>query len=150
MSYCGEGDFETKYGIVTVRNPGRFNAPPNLQLYVQTDSRTVRLQGPALRAFKAAEKRITPKRMLNKGKVRHILITGQGYRSYDLQKALYAVEPGRFADPDCSLHCEALAVDVDQSQGYLRLRAIRKALEAEGWHYGVSGEPWHASYRLSG
>lgn len=150
MSNYEDGNFNTKYGVITTRNPGRKNPPPNLRTYAQTASRYVKLQGPALRAFKAAELRITPRRMKRKGKVRHILITGSGYRSYALQSDLYAQEPGRFANPDGSLHVEALAVDVDQNQGYFRLRAIRRALEAEGWHYGVSGEPWHASFHLVG
>lgn len=150
MSNYQNGDFNTRYGVIRVRNPGAFQPYQNLRTYHQTDSRNVVLQAPALRAFKAAELRITPKRLKRKGKIRHILITGVGYRSYSLQADLYASEPGRFADPDGSLHVEALAVDVDQNQGFLRLRAIRRALEAEGWHYGVSGEPWHASFRLSG
>lgn len=150
MSNYSHGNFTTKYGVITARNPGRREAPPNLRTYNQTDSRTVILQGPALRSFKAAELRITPRRMERKGKVRHILITGVGYRSYALQADLYEREPGRFANPDGSLHVEALAVDVDQNQSYLRRRAIRRALEAEGWSYGVSGEPWHASFYLSG
>ena len=144
MSNYQSGDFDTKYGTIHVHNPGSFNMP-NLQTYIQTKTRHVQLQGPALRAFKAAEERIATKRKP------HILITGVGYRSYEQQRSLYAGDSsGRYADPDGSLHVEALAVDVDQGQGRLRLRAIRKALEAEGWHYGVSGEPWHASYKLWG
>ena len=144
MSNYQDGDFDTRYGVIHVNNPGSFNVP-NLQTYVQTQSRYVRLQGPALRAFRAAEKRIATK------KKPHILITGVGYRSYSSQAALYAEDSsGRYADPDGSLHVEALAVDIDQGQGRLRLRAIKRALVAEGWHYGVSGEPWHASFRLSG
>lgn len=157
MSNYQNGNFETRYGVITVRNPGRVEEPPNLQTYVQTASRHVQLQGPALRAFKAAEQRITPKRLKRKGKVRHILITGVGYRSYALQKSLVEdcerdpdCPEGRYADPDGSLHVEALAVDVDQGQSVFRRRAIRKALEAEGWHYGVDGEPWHASFNRVG
>lgn len=150
MSNYQDGDFKTRYGVIHARNPGSFKAPENLRTYHQADGRTVVLQGPALRAFKAAEERITPRRLKRKGGVRHILITGVGYRSYDLQKDLYAREPGRFADPDGSLHVEALAVDIDSGQSAFRKARIRKALEAEGWHYGVSGEPWHASYRLVG
>lgn len=146
MSNYENGNFDTKYGTITVRNPGRFTEPPNLQTYAQTSSRHVVLQSPALRAFKAAEKRIATKRKP------HIFITGVGYRSYALQKSLYenSDQPGRYADPDGSLHCEALAIDVDQGQGRFRLAAIKKALLAEGWHYAVDGEPWHASFRLSG
>ena len=144
MSNYQSGDFDTKYGTIHVHNPGSFTVP-NLQTYIQTKTRHVQLQGPALRAFKAAEERIATKRKP------HILITGVGYRSYEQQRSLYASDSsGRYADPDGSLHVEALAVDVDQGQGRLRLRAIRKALEAEGFHYGVSGEPWHASYKLWG
>ncbi len=146
MSYYGNGDFDTRYGVIHVSNPGPFKPYNNINTYAQTASRSVTLQGPALRAFKAAEERCATR------KRKHILITGQGYRSYDLQNDLYknSDQPGRYADPDGSMHVEALAVDVDQNQGWFRLRRIRKALEAEGWHYGVSGEPWHASYRLSG
>ena len=145
MSYYGSGDFKTPYGVIHVRNPGPVKRYENIKTYAQTASRHVVLQGPALRAFKAAEARVATKRK------RHILITGSGYRSYATQAALYNSDSsGRYADPDGSMHVEALAVDIDQSQGYLRLRAIKKALVAEGWHYGVSGEPWHASFRLSG
>jgi LAS superfamily LD-carboxypeptidase LdcB len=150
VSNYADGDFKTKYGTVTARNPGRVTAPPNLQTYDQDGGGTVTLQGPALRAFRAAEKRITPKRMLKRGKVKSIQITGVGYRSFALQKALFDDEPGRFANPNGSLHVEGLAVDVDQGQSARRLAAIKRALVAEGWFYGVDGEPWHASYRLSG
>lgn len=146
MANYQDGDFQTPYGVIHVRNPGSFEVH-NLQTYAQTASRQVVLQGPALRAFKAAEARCATKRK------KHILITGVGYRSYQLQKALYESPEnigGRYADPDGSLHVEGLAVDVDQGQGKLRLAAIKKALIAEGFHYGVSGEPWHASFRLSG
>jgi hypothetical protein len=150
MSNYSNGNFDTKYGTVTARNPGRVKAPPNLKSYAQNSSRHVVLQAPALRAFKNAEQRITPRYMKRKGKTRHILITGVGFRSYRLQADLYAQEPGRFADPDGSLHVEGLAVDVDMNQSATRRVAIKKALLAEGFHYGVDGEPWHASFRLSG
>lgn len=150
MSNYSDGDFDTKYGTITARNPGRMEQPPNLRTYAQTGDKRVLLQGPALRAFKAAEIAATPRRMRKKGKVLPILITGVGYRSYDLQKALYKKEPGRFANPDGSLHVEALAVDIDMTQSVFRRARIQRALEAEGWHYGVEGEPWHASFHLSG
>ena len=144
MSNYQDGSFSTKYGTIHVHNPGSFTVP-NLQTYIQTKTRHVQLQGPALRAFKAAEARIATKRKP------HILITGVGYRSYEQQRSLYASDSsGRYADPDGSLHVEALAVDVDQGQGYLRLRAIKKALVAEGWYYAIEGESWHASFRLKG
>lgn len=152
MSYCGSGDFKTPYGTVTARYPGRKSAPPNLRRYERSVGDVV-LQGPALRAFKAAEWRATPRRMRRKGKILPILITGVGYRAYEYQADLYyspANTDGRYANPDCSLHCEALAVDIDMNQGYLRRRKIKRALKREGWYYSISGEPWHASFRLKG
>jgi LAS superfamily LD-carboxypeptidase LdcB len=150
MSNYANGDFQTPYGTVTARNPGRFTAPPNLQTYKREVGNVV-LQGPALRSFKDAEEAATPRRLRRKGKVLPILLTGVGYRSYDLQRALYASDSsGRYADPDGSLHCEALAVDISMAQGVLRRRRIAYHLKKRGWHYGVSGEPWHASFRLSG
>jgi LAS superfamily LD-carboxypeptidase LdcB len=139
-------NIDTKYGVIHLSDPGPFKAYDNVNVYRQnkTGTRYVQLQGPALRAFKAAEARVATRRRP------HILITGHGYRDYQTQRELYASDPGRFADPDHSMHVEALAIDVDQGQGTLRLNAIRKALEAEHWHYGVSGEPWHASYHVVG
>ena len=143
-------DYNTHYGVIHTSNPGPFHKYPNINTYHQTATRSVILQGPALRAFKAAEQRITPRRMKKKGKTRHILITGVGFRDYQTQSELYRSDPGRFADPDGSMHVEGLAIDVDQSQGAFRLYQIKKALLLEGWHYAVAGEPWHASYVVSG
>jgi hypothetical protein len=149
-------DIKTEYGTIHVSSPGPYDKYDNVNVYKQTDTRHVVLQGPALRAFKAAEQRVTPKRWKAKGRTRHILITGVGYRDYDLQKQLWLSDPGRYANPDYSMHVEALAVDVDQSQRWKgkttaqTLYKIKKALLLENWHYGVSGEPWHASYTVTG
>lgn len=168
MSNYQNGDFETKYGVITVRNPGRKEAPPNLQtlkrrkggeavhgcVYTK-DAGDVVLQGPALRAFREAEYQATSPRLRRKGKVEPIILTGVGYRTYTTQAALYYgpdnTNGTRFADPDGSLHVEALAVD--NHMGFFRLirkTRVKKALIAEGWHFAVSGEPWHASFKLSG
>lgn len=168
MSNYQNGDFDTRYGVITVRNPGRVQPPPNLQtlkrrkggaavngcVYTK-DAGDVVLQGPALRAFREAEYQATPKRLRRKGKVVPIILTGVGYRSYQAQAALYYgpenTNGTRFADPDGSLHCEALAVDIHT--GFLALLQgirARKALIAQGWHFGVDGEPWHGSFRLEG
>jgi LAS superfamily LD-carboxypeptidase LdcB len=152
MSNFSNGDFKTPYGTVTARNPGRVAAPPNLQTYQRPEGDVV-LQGPALRSFKAAEIAATPRRMRRKGKVLPILLTGVGYRSYAYQKALYdspANIGGRYADPDGSLHVEALAVDIDMRQSVFRRARIAYHLKKRGWHYAVSGEPWHASFKLAG
>jgi hypothetical protein len=168
MSYCGSGDFDTKYGTITARYPGRKEAPPNLQTlkrnkgkpalpgYVYSaDAGDVLMQGPALRAFRQAELRATPLRLRKKGKIQPILLTGVGYRSYLTQKALYEgpdnTNGTRFANPDCSLHCEALADDLKWTALLLLRNAkVRKALEEEGFHFAIPGEPWHASFRLAG
>ena len=166
MSDFGNADVKTKYGTITVRNPGRREPPPNLQTLKRRKGGAalpgfkyakgagdVVLQGPALRAFREAEKRCTSKRLLKKGLISPIVLTGVGYRSYGLQASLYYGPTnvgGRYADPDGSLHCEALAVDNNNSLNLFRKAAVRKALVAEGWHFGVPGEPWHASFARSG
>ena len=143
-------DYNTKYGVIHVTDPGPTHEYDNINVYKQTPTRYVKLQGPALRAFKAAEQRITPRRWKKKNRTRHILITGQGYRDFGTQSELYRSDPGRYANPNYSMHVEGLAIDVDQGQGAFRLYQIKKALLLEGWHYGVSGEPWHASYTVTG
>ncbi len=151
MSSTADGDFNSKYGIIHCRYPGPKADPPydNVNWYRRPEG-DVRLQGPALRAFKAAEVRATPRRMRRKGKVKPILITGVGYRSWDAQKALYDEDDNRYASPDSSMHVEALAVDIDMTQSAARRFRIKKALLLEGWHYGVPSEPWHTSFVVTG
>lgn len=116
----------------------------NINIYHQTQTRIVKLQGPALRAFKVAEEKIaTPRK-------KHLLITGIGWRSCSLQRELWLSDKDRFANPDGSKHCRGLAIDVDQGQSKLRLKAIHKALVAQGWNQSVPGEPWHYSYHVVG
>jgi hypothetical protein len=168
MSNYGNADKSTKYGTVTIRNPGRFSAPPNIQTLrrvagkdaihgcVYTKSAgNVELQGPALRAFREAEYLATPARLRRKGKVVPIILTGVGYRSYVTQRSLYYgpsnTNGTRFADPDGSLHCEALAVDCNT--GFLAILAgirAKKALIKVGFVFGVPGEGWHASFGFVG
>jgi len=168
MSNYENGDFKTKYGVITVRNPGRFGEPPNLQVLKRRkgkealpgmryakDAGDVVLQGPALRAFRSAEERATPARLRRKGLTVPIILTGVGYRSYIVQRSLYygPTNTGgtRFADPDGSLHCEALAVDVHTGfLGTFAGRRARKALIAEGFYFAVPGEAWHASFNRKG
>lgn len=139
-------NYDTKYGVIHVQDPGPFDKYPNVNIYKQNKSGTryVQLQGPALRAFKAAEERCKTR------KHPHILITGHGYRDYWTQRALWLSDKQRFADPDRSMHVEALAIDVDQGVGSRRLQAVNKALRAEGFNFAVSGEPWHCSFHVSG
>lgn len=170
MSNYANGDFNTPYGVVTARNPGRREAPPNLQTLKRRKggdavhgckytkgAGDVVLQGPALRAFREAEYQATPARKRRRGLVIPIILTGVGYRSFSTQAELYYGPLNdygrgtRFANPNGSLHVEALAVDIHT--GFLALLAgirARKALIAEGWFFAVPGENWHASFRLRG
>ncbi len=142
-------DIKTHYGVIHDGGSCCDNYD-NINIYHQTASRIVKLQGPALRAFKAAEQRITPKRLKRKGKTRHILITGIGWRDCSLQRSLWLSDPQRYANPDGSKHCRGLAVDIDMGQSAARRYRIKKALLLEGWHYAVPGEPWHTSYVVQG
>ena len=130
---------KTPYGPIYLSNPGPFQKYGNVNVYHQTQTRDVILQAPALRAFRAAEVRF--------GK--RILITGVGYRSYAAQLAYWQGDKARYAHPDDSMHVEALAVDVAQDQP--RLRAIRRALKAEGFFWGAAfGDIPHHSFRVAG
>lgn len=168
MSNYGNADKKTRYGTVTIRNPGRKEAPPNLQVLKRPKggkaingckyskgAGDVVLQGPALRAFREAEFRATPARKRRKGLVDPIILTGVGYRSFATQAALYYgpsnTNGTRFANPNGSLHVEALAVDVHT--GFLGLPAgfrAKKALKECLFIFGVPGESWHASFAFSG
>jgi hypothetical protein len=153
MSNSQSGDFKTKYGVIHASNPGPFKDFPydNVKTWTQTATRTITLQGPALRAFRAAEERYwdgLTKREKRKAGGRHIFITGHGYRSYALQKSLWDTDHQRFADPDLSNHVEAIAVDLDTGMPFFD--KAKRALEEEGFHFAVDGEPWHGSFRLEG
>jgi hypothetical protein len=153
----------TRYGTIKVSSPGpterydnvntlkREKGKPALAGFEYTESAgSVVLQGPALRAFREAERRATPRRLRKKGKIKPILLTGVGYRDYQTQKNLWLGDPGRYANPDGSMHVEALAVDIHTGQSAARRFRIKKALLLENWHYPLSSEPWHASFTVSG
>jgi len=128
----------------------------NIILYSQppAGSASVKLQAAAMRAFKNAEDRIQSRRIrqLNSPredrKFRAIALTGS-WRSCSYQRELYMRDSDRYAHPDRTGHTRGLCIDVSQAQSARRLRKIRRALEAEGWHYTNSSEPWHASYWLA-
>lgn len=154
---------KTEYGTIKVSSPGPYDKYDNVNTLKRDGSEPalpgfqytsnagdVVLQGPALRAFREAERRATPRRLRKKGKIKPIILTGVGYRSYDLQKTLWLSDKDRFANPDGSMHVEALAVDISSDQSAARRYRIKKALLLEGWHYAVPGEPWHTSFTVSG
>ena len=150
MSSKESGDFDSKYGVVHMRYPGPVKKYANVRRYNQPDN-YIELQGPAIRALKAAEERSTPARLKKKGRIRTIRVTGHGGRSYALQKELYDREPGRFADPDESQHVEYLACDFN-IPWYRPIQwvKVRRALKAEGFIFAVKGELWHGSFRKAG
>jgi hypothetical protein len=151
MSSKEHGDFDSKYGVVHMRYPGPKSRYANINRYNQSTGNYIELQGPALRALKAAEERSTPKRKRAKGKIDPIRVTGHGGRDYAYQKELYEREPGRFADPDESQHVEFLAADFNVPwYRPIRWIKVRRALKAEGFIFAVSGEPWHGSFRKAG
>ncbi len=108
---------------------------PNIVVGQNAAGQRVKLQKPALLAYQEAER-------LNG---RPIRITGEGFRSCASQWSLYRSEPGRFANPDSSRHCRGLAIDVYNTADNLTPKA-KSSLEAVGFNFAVSGEPWHCSY----
>lgn len=70
-------------------------------------------------------------------------------RSYAFQAAGNAANPGRFADPDKSLHVVGLAIDIHS--GDANKPDLIAAMTKEGWHrYDPVGESWHWSYGVVG
>jgi hypothetical protein len=151
MSNNADGSFDSPYGTVKMSYPGPRNRYGNVQRYNQSTGNYIELQGPALRALKEAEERSTPKRLLRKGRIEPIRVTGHGGRDYAYQAELYAREPGRFADPDSSQHVEFLACDFN-IPWYRPIRwvQVRRALKSVGFIFTVSGELWHGSFRMGG
>lgn len=141
--------YDTRYGPIYVSTPGKVGTYDNMRTYKQANGNIIYLQGPAMRAFKAAEEKFTRPRIKRKGRIEHIRITGHGWRSYELQRSLWLSDKNRYAHPDDSFHVEALAVDLDQSQP--RLAAAREALASCGWKWGAAfGDVPHHSFHLLG
>lgn len=138
---------KTKFGTVEL------TITPEVRVYHQTDTREVILQGPAIRAFKTAERRFylatTPRWKRRPGKVRHIWITGVGYRTFARQKELHDSDPDRYADPFKSFHVKGLAVDV--AQGQADQDKAEQALRSVGFKDGAEfGDDPHWSFPVLG
>jgi hypothetical protein len=109
-----------------------------LEVYHQTDERSIILQRAALKSFRDAEDKLGFK----------IWLTGS-IRSCDVQARLYRSDPNRFARPDTTGHTRGLCIDVSQNQSPKRLRDIDKALSYRGWHQSRPiDEPWHYSFGI--
>ena len=138
-------DTKTPYGVIHSGGVCKDNYL-NIKLYDQPPAggSPVKLQGPALRAFKAAEVRYGKR---TGRKWRAIPLTGS-WRSCVYQASLYAKDRRRYASPDGTLHTRGLAIDVSTSAPNQSL--MRAALKAEGWVQARSDEMWHYSYFISG
>lgn len=146
-------DTKTPYGVIhygECRDDWR-----NLRIYDQPPEggSPVKLQGPALRAFKAAQVRYaklsgwSAARLKKHPDGRPIILTGS-WRSRAYQRQLYASDPKRYAPPCSGLHPDGLAIDVSTAQA--NQEKIRKALAAEGWKQFSPGESWHHSFWITG
>jgi LAS superfamily LD-carboxypeptidase LdcB len=112
----------------------------NMRIYDQPPKggSPIKLQGPALRSLKDAEKKL--------GKP--IYLTGS-WRSCAYQRELYTRDPKRYAHPDGTFHTRGLAIDVSQSQSKTKLARIHSLLTKRGWKQARSDEPWHYSYWIA-
>ena len=124
---------------------------PNIRLYDQPPAggSPIKLQGPALRAFKAAEIRYAKRSGWSAARIkrvggRPIALTGS-WRSCAYQASLYAKDSRRYASPNVGVHTRGLAIDVSTAQP--NQAVIRACLKAEGWvQVRPDDEPWHYSY----
>lgn len=133
-------DTKTPYGVVHWGGSCKDDYP-NIKLYDQPPpgGAPVKLQAPALRAFRAAERRygrFRPK------KWRAIKLSGS-WRSCAYQASLYAKDSHRYANPATSLHCRGLAIDVINPVP----AGVHRALTYIGWVQArPDDEPWHYSW----
>jgi len=143
-------DYKTKYGTIHAGGPCKDDYA-NIETYEQANIRrhnppTVKLQAPAIRALKDAERAYA--RRTRPWRKRRTIPTSGSWRSCEFQAQKYKEDPNRFAHPDKTLHTRGLAIDVDTR--YLN-GTIRKVLLAHGWHQSRPGdEPWHFSFHLTG
>lgn len=104
----------------------------------------ITLQHAAMESFLAASAAVAARRAPKA----LIICTGTA-RACSYQASLYRSDPTRYANPDTSAHCRALAIDVSMNQSARQLRLIHKALMARGWHQArPSDEPWHFSFGI--
>jgi hypothetical protein len=145
-------DTKTPYGVIHYGGACRDDYG-NLVIYDQPPKggSPVKLQAPAMRAFKAAERRYARACGWSEARIkreggRPIPLSGS-WRSCAYQRELYESDRNRYASPDGTMHTRGLAVDV--STGAPNQDKIRRALKNEGWHQARSDEPWHYSFSVS-
>lgn len=146
-----ERAYRTPYGRIWYGGPCRDDYP-NLVTYDQGGGHTVlTLQRPAMRAFWAAQVRLakrlgwSERRLEEHPHGKPIRVLPGTNRTCATQHRLWKSDPKRYARPEITGHTRGLAIDVDQTQGYLEL--VRRCLLAEGWRQvRPDDEPWHFSY----
>jgi hypothetical protein len=115
------------------------------------------LQGPAMRAFIAAQVRYA-RRTMDKKKFdtfikknpngRPIIILAGTNRSCSTQRSLWLSDKNRYASPDITGHTRGLAIDRSNAQPNLNI--VDQCLAAEGWNRTrPDDEPWHWSYGVT-
>ena len=152
-----ERRIRTPYGYIYYGGPCRDNYRNfvTLDQFPKNDGNVVlTLQGPAMRAFKAAQVRYakqtgwTKKQLANSPAGRPIIILAGTNRSCSTQRALYASDRNRYANPDITGHTRGLAIDRSNAQPNLAI--VDRCLAAEGWNRTrPDDEPWHWSYFLT-
>lgn len=130
----------TPYGVIHHGGPCKDDYA-NIKVWTEPDGvNSVKLQAPALRAFRNAVDKVG----------RSIPICGHGWRSCEYQAELYASDHERYAPPSKSLHPRGLALDLG-NMGPLFKRRVWRALKNQFWHQPMpSSEPWHFSYFIEG
>lgn len=160
-----ERRIKTPYGSIyyggackdSYRNMVTYDATPRGSGLVLT------LQRPAMEAFLAAQvryarrsgwskQRIERSKIKVGGKVylegRPILVLPGTNRSCSTQKALYASDPNRYANPNITGHTRGLAIDRSNAQS--NLKVIDQSLGLEGWNkVRPDDEPWHLSFGVT-
>ena len=148
-----ERRIRTPYGFIYYGGPCRDNYRNfvTLDQFPKNDGNVVlTLQGPAMRAFKAAQVRYakqtgwTKKQLANSPDGRPIIILAGTNRSCATQAALFKSDSSRYADPRYTGHTRGLAIDRSNDQP--NLTVVDRCLAAEGWHRARSDEPWHWSF----
>jgi hypothetical protein len=140
-------EIDTPTGVIFYGGPCRDDYD-NIELYDQPPegSSPIKLQAPALKAFRAAEKAygVATDRPIED---RPIKLSGS-WRSCAHQKELFASDSDRFADPDITGHTRGIAIDV--STAIPNQDIIAECLADNGWtRTRPDDEPWHWSYGVT-
>lgn len=131
-TYAGTIDFSRRTGTT----PDWVKQRPNLYRWNGTT-----LQEDTMKSFQDVCKRLSMK-----------VTNSTSYRTYEEQQRLYnlylAGNGNKAAKPGTSYHEIGLAIDMNDT--YYKQTVVVNTFYNNGWNRGVSGEPWHFTYRVSG